>query len=544
MINLDALTIKLFHEENKDFFIGAKIQKVQQPDRSELIFHIRNKGETKKLYINFNPNIYHLCFMSKENEEKRNIIIPKTAPMFCMLLRKYIQNARIIKTEVPEYERIFEIYFEYFDELNEKSELCLAIELMGKYSNVILYNYDTNVIIGCAHNVSAEKSRERELYGMLPYVYPAKQKKKNILKTTFEVFNNSIDSEKIAASISSKYHYLTEAFVDDIIKTIVPFQSKKLFDELCRIFNNADYSPCISKDFSKYYVIEYPETIKCASINNMIDEYFSYHQQKLLTGNIKNQINKLIQNHLAKLYKLKSKQDEQIKKIDKANVWKTKADIIMANLYQIKTGVKTVNLYDFEGNPISIQLDENKTPTENANKYYSLYKKSKTAFDKAKEMILETESRILYYEEIKYFVENTENSEDLKEILSEIKEEKTEKKETSQTLVDYTEVKGYKIFIGKNKKQNDYILSKLSSAEDIWFHPLKAAGAHVVIKMNNSKDFPPDEVILKAAQLTKEYSSQKNNSKTSVIYTKRKYVKKANNKLAFVTYKNETEIVV
>ena len=119
----------------------SKIQKIQQLSRNELIFLIRNLGESKKLYINFNPEFYHLCFMSKENEQKRNLTIPKTAPMFCMLLRKYIQNAKILKIEVPEYERIFEIYFEYFDELNEKSQLCLAIELMGKHSNVILYNY-------------------------------------------------------------------------------------------------------------------------------------------------------------------------------------------------------------------------------------------------------------------------------------------------------------------------------------------------------------------------------------------------------------------
>ena len=104
--------------------------------------------------------------------------------------------------------------------------------------------------------------------------------------------------------------------------------------------------------------------------------------------------------------------------------------------------------------------------------------------------------------------------------------------------------KNFKIYIGKNKKQNDYILSKISSAEDLWFHPLNAAGSHVLVKKNNSKEIVPDSVLLKAAQITKEYSSQKDNSKTSIIYTARKYVKKANNKLAFVTYKNEIEIVV
>ena len=168
MINFDSLTLKLFLDENKSFFLGAKIQKIQQPSRNELIFFVRNNGECRKFYINFNPSIYHLCFMSQENEKKRNLFVPKSAPMFCMLLRKYILNAKIIKVDVPKYERIFEIYFEYHDELNEKSLLCLAIELMGKYSNVILYNYDTNVIIGCAHNVSSEKSKDRELSGLLP----------------------------------------------------------------------------------------------------------------------------------------------------------------------------------------------------------------------------------------------------------------------------------------------------------------------------------------------------------------------------------------
>ena len=544
MINLDSLTLKLFFEENNDFFSGAKIQKVQQPNRSELLFHVRNNGETKKLYINFNPNMYHLCFLSKETELKRHISIPKSAPMFCMLLRKYIQNSKIIKVDVPKYERIFEIYFEYYDELNEKSELCLAVELMGKYSNVILYNFDTNVIIGCAHNVSSEKSRERELYGLLPYVYPSKQRKKDLLKTDYESFCNNIDVQDLPSSISSKYHYLTISFVEDIIKTISPFDLKILFDKLQTILKGDYFSPCISADFSKFYVINFKDSIKSDSINSMIDEYFCYHQQKLIVEGLKSRINKIVQNQLNKLNTLKTKQEQQIKKLDKAVVWKTKADIIMANLYYIKQGSKNAELTDFEGNPIIIELDENKTPTENANRYYTLYKKTKTAFEHASDMIKETESQILYYEEIKYFSQNTDIVEDLEDILTEISEDKNIKKEDAQFKTDFVDFEGYKIYIGKNKKQNDYILSKLSSAEDIWFHPLNAPGAHVIIKLNNSKEMPSENVILKAAQLTKEYSSQKNNSKTSIIYTKRKYVKKANNKLAFVTYKNETEIIV
>ena len=543
MINLDALTLQQFLIENKDFFLGAKIQKVQQPNRAELIFAMRNKGESKKFYINFNPNFYHICFMSKENEQKRNITIPKTAPMFCMLLRKYIQNAKIINIDIPKYERIFEIYFEYYDELNEKSQLCLAIELMGKHSNVILYNYDTNVIIGCAHNVSSEKSRERELYGMLPYIYPPKQKKKVLLKTDFNTFKENIDMANLAQSISSKYHYLTMSFVQDLIETIKPFSLEKLYDKLIEFLSKKEYNAYLSDDYSKYYLLEIKNCNQSENINSMIDNYFSYHQEKIIISNLKSKITKHISTQLNKLYSLKAKQEQQIEKLDKALNYKNKADIIMANLYSLKQGIKAATLYDFEGNEITIDLDENMTPTENANRFYSLYKKTKTAFEHAVEMIKETNSQILYYEEEKYFTENSNNIDDLNDIYSDLTEEKSTKDEKPSTI-DFVECDGFKIYIGKNKKQNDFILSKLSSAEDLWFHPLNAAGAHILVKLNNNKDNVSDEVLLKAAELTKEYSSQKNNSKTAIIYTKRKYVKKANNKLAFVTYKNETEIVI
>ncbi len=543
MINLDSLTLKLFLEENKDFFIGAKVQKVQQPNRSELIFTMRNKGESKKFYINFNPKFYHICFMSKETEKRRNISIPKTAPMFCMLLRKYIQNAKIINVEIPKYERIFEIYFEYYDELNEKSQLCLAIELMGKYSNVILYNFDTNVIIGCAHNVSSEKSRERELYGMLPYVYPSKQKKKDLLKISYDTFKENVDIENLSQSISTKYHYLTMSLVEDIIQIVKPFSLENLYEKLILFLKQKEYFPHINSDFSKYYLLEMPNTKEYAGINEMIDEYFSYNQELFAILNIKSKIIKYISTQLKKLYSLKLQQEQQIKKIEKAQNYKNKADILMANLYSLKQGIKCANLWDFDGNEIEIELDENLSPTDNANRYYSLYKKMKTAYKHAMEMIEETNSQILYYEEQQYFAENINNIDDLNDILFEITGE-TQEKNNEPSQIEFVDYAGFKIYIGKNKKQNDYILSKLSSSEDLWFHPLNAAGAHILIKRNNLKDEISDNVLLKAAELTKEYSSQKNNSKTSIIYTKRKYVKKANNKLAFVTYKNEVEIVI
>ena len=534
MINFDALTLSLFLKENKEFFLNAKIQKIQQPSRSELVFSCRNKYESKKFYINFNPEFYHLCFMSEITEKRRNFTIPKTAPMFCMLLRKYIQNAKIVDVRVPQYERIFELYFEYYDELNEKNIICLAVELMGKYSNVILYNYDTNVIIGCAHNVSSEKSRERELYGSLPYIYPIKQKKKNLLKTDFETFKTNINN------LSSKYYYLVSSIIEDFSKY---YNNEELYNKLTVFLSQKNYTAYIKNDYSKYCLYDFGDSFQVKNINEMIDEYFSYHQQRKMFENLKTNIDKFINTQLKKLYMLKEKQENQIAKLDKALSYKNKADILMANLYYLTPRQKSVRLKDFEGKEIEISLDENMSIKENANRYYALYKKTKTAFEHAQIMVRETNSQILYYEEQKYYINASSDIEYLKEIFNELKGENFTKEEKTEK-VDFVVYKGIKIYIGKNIKQNDYILSKISASEDIWFHTLNTAGAHVLIKKNNSKEIISDDIILKAAQLTKEFSSQKNNSKTSVIYTLRKYVKKANKKLAFVTYKNETEIIV
>ena len=177
MISFDSLILKEFIEENKEFICNARINKIQQPTRRELIFSMRNNGQTRQFYININPEMYHVCFMSEQNSRKRLIEIPPKPPMFCMLLRKYLNNSRIAKIEQPDGDRILELYVETYNEIGDKIYLCLAVELMGKYSNVVLCNTDTNIILGCAHNVGADKSQVREVYGQIPYTYPPEHRK-------------------------------------------------------------------------------------------------------------------------------------------------------------------------------------------------------------------------------------------------------------------------------------------------------------------------------------------------------------------------------
>ena len=473
MITFDIDTLEAFLCEQRNFFLGARINKIQQPTRREFVFTLRNNSETRQLYVNINPQFYHVCFMSKDNSSKRVIEIPQKPPMFCMLLRKYLENSRIAKVNQPDGERILEFYIETYNEVGEQIYLCLAFEFMGKHSNVILYNYDTNLIIGCAHNVGAEKSREREIFGGIPYIYPPKQLK-------FEKkWNSLVESKPEGISVND--------FIDDY------------------------YSTHIAND--KFRVLK--------------SNYRSIISQKL----------KKVSKSLKQMeYKLQSDSDS-----DKYRLW---GDLIMANLYQLKDFTSIVSVYDYENEKqIELKLDETKSLKDNATQFYKLYNKAKTARNKLTELIDESKVKKEYLEQVLYSIDSANVIDDLFEISAEVienSEKKESKNKVSEIMMIQTE-DGSRIYIGKNNKQNDYIISKLASDEDLWFHVHNCAGSHILLKTQNITD----ELILKCAKLAKEYSSVKDSSKIGVIYTRRKYLRKPPaSALGYVTYKNEKEIVL
>ena len=339
MINFDSLSLKAWVLENTDYLTNASVRKIQQPSRRELILHLRNNGENKKLYININPEFFHVCLA--EDLQKRGISIPDAAPMFCMLLRKYIQNGRITEVRQPFGERILELRFEYKDALEEINTLCLAVELMGKYSNVILYNLKTGIIIGCAHNVGEEKSKLRELAGTLPYVYPVPQDKTDICEENFEdfkeKFNGNFDKNSVACEIANDYAYMTvslvkQAFAALKIENFDDKNLKKLFETLKNTSSLADFEPAISDDFSQFSLIKNPGFKPVNSVNQMINDYFEFNQiQKILKqkklrlfAHIDTQIKKL--NKQTEIFKSKLLDSE------KADAYRIKGDILMMNI--------------------------------------------------------------------------------------------------------------------------------------------------------------------------------------------------------------------
>ena len=528
MITFDSLTLKAWIEENREFLTGARIQKIQQPTRKDFIFSIRSKGETKKLYININPQFFHVCFMSRENEQKRLIEIPKKPPMFCMLLRKYLENAVISKINQPQYERILEFYIETYNELSEKIYLCLAVELMGKHSNVVLYNYDTNIILGCAHNVGAEKSREREMAGTLPYVYPPKQNKTDILTYTGEIDYKTL---------SKDFYWFSKAF-ECLVKDC-PLEKIKKFIELQGL------SPAISGDFKEYSLFSalLPASILQNSVNEMLDNYYTFYQAEYKFETLKSHLLAICTTKLKKIESSIEKMNIQLSDINNSRQFRLYGDLLMANLYNLKDFIPSATVFNYENNSdLTIELDETKTIKENANRFYKLYNKTKTRKAKLSELCEEAELKAKYYEETIYSLDSSSDISNLLEIEDELEpDNKTKCNVKKAVLPDEIELEGYKVYIGRNNRQNDYIISKLAKDEDFWFHTKDCAGSHVLLKCSS----PSDKILFECAKIAKKHSSASTSSKVGVIYTRCKNLKKppkAN--LGYVTYKNEKEIVI
>jgi predicted ribosome quality control (RQC) complex YloA/Tae2 family protein len=361
------------------------------------------------------------------------------------------------------------------DEFSQKRSLCLCIELMGKHSNIILYDRETKIIIGCAHNVGPEKSRYREVQGGLTYIYP----KVNI---------NGFSGQPL-------YKTLEED---------LPLSEK-------------------------------------------LDNYFTTIQEEVNIKGGKNQLQEIVNPKLKRTKNSIDKINQLLNKRDKTDEYKLYGELLTANLYQKKDYSKNIEVLNyFTGENITIELDETKTLTENAQRYFKLYTKSKTTKEKSEQMLNDLKIEQEYLENIIYSIEKADNLKELDEIKSELgitpHPNPLPQGAREQQLLKL-DINGFEVFVGKNNKQNDYIISKLSKDEDYWFHTRTCAGSHVLLKV---KDTEPNEATLfECCKLAREYSSVTQPSKVGVIYTKRKFIKKPPAApLGYVIYKNEKEVLV
>lgn len=571
----DGIVVNSLARELNEILNGSKIDKVYQPERDEICLKVRSREGNKKLVISAsasNPRVY-----LADKYEKNN---PKKAPVFCMTLRKHIQNGVIVGIEQVGFERIIKISVESYDELKEKTIKNLYVEIMGKHSNIILVMENQNKILDSIKRVPISISRVRQILPGNEYELPPEQDKMNPLnKINADELLERIKSGKgqVFKSIYTNILGISPLVAKDVclrvgidkfkdIEQISLEDSKKIADEINRIFDDLAKDkiyPNVVIDEKRDKIIEFSSIrlkqyedlteVRKDTISQAIEDYYLIKDKKERINQKSSNMKKNISLKLERINHKLEKQAKELKDSEKADEYKVKGELLTAFIYMIKPGMESIKLANFYDNneEIEIKLKAHFSPSENAQKYFKKYNKLKNATEELTKQIAINEEEAQYLENTLLSIENCENEKELKEIKEELMREgyiktyKMPKKNNKPgtNIMKYISSNGNLIMVGKNNKQNDYLTLRLADNEDLWFHTKDIPGSHVLLKVGGKK-FDEKE-ILEAATLAAYYSKAKMSENVPVDYTTKRNVRKPSGaKPGLVIYeKNKTVYV-
>ncbi len=555
-MSFDGIMTRAITHELTEQLSQGKITKIYQPFPTELIFVIRSKRKSKRVLISANASFPRIHLTEQQYEN------PKAPPMFCMLLRKHLEGGVIDRIEQTGLERIITFHIASRNEIGDITHKLLIVEIMGRHSNISLVDTDSNIILDCVKHIPPAQNRHRTLLPGSAYVFPPEQHKTNPLKADEDTLIRKLDfnTGKLERQIVQKFEGISPLAANEIISRAKLGDRSSLASSFVAVMNdvkNHTYHPVMTATDKKEYfsVIELThlkgENTRFETISSLLDRYFFGKAERDRVKQQATDLEKFLRNELKKNQQKLPKLKETLSNSEKAETFKLYGELITANIYQLSRGVKEAelpNYYDEDGGTVKVPLDNQKTPSENAQHYFKRYNKLKNSIQYVHEQIAETNDEIKYLESLLQQLESASAS-DVEEIREELEEGHYLKKKTRQkqkknkkpAIEHYRSSSDLDIWVGKNNKQNDYLTNKFASPNDIWLHTKDIPGSHVVIRSNN----PDETTLMEAANIAAYFSKAKHSGSVPVDYTFIKHVKKpSSSKPGFVTYDNQKTLYV
>lgn len=549
----DAFTLRHICRELNMLFSGGKINKITQPSKDVVVFTVYTGKTTKRLLISADPSCSRIGVSSADEKML-------DTPSFCLLLRKHLSGATIKNIELCGFDRIVKIDLtpskEFFDSLDK----VLYVELMGRYSNIILT--ENGKILGGNRGINTFDDTVRPLFTGQEYKFPPTNDKLNPEDYKLvDIFKDATDLEdaifkNVQGVAKSTAEWVVREFIKDNNLTgfdVCAYVNSHV-DEFFIYMNNRLYSdksrPCVSvKDglVEDFFVLPYGEE-EYLFFDTLIDAEDYYFTQKIKDREIakkRERANSLITSLIKKATKRLNAIIGKKKDAEGLEENRIKGELIIANIYKIKRGDKTlscVNYYD--GKEMEISLDENLSPSMNAEVYYKKYAKQKRTLDAIKPQLDGATKELEYYLSIQDEISLCESVSDYDLVLSEIKPEKTQKKKSKkEEPVGRVYVKdGFIVRVGRNNVENDKLVAN-AKKDSVWLHVKDYHSSHAIIEADGREI--PDKIILFASEITAYFSKCRETGKVEVVYTRRKFVKKPTGaKPGFVVYDNFKSKVV
>ena len=564
----DGITIAAVVRELKDKTEGGRIYKIAQPEKDELLLTIKNSGGQTRIVMSADASL-PLLYLTDKNKTS-----PMTAPNFCMLLRKHLQNARIISVTQPGLERIVKFELEHLNELGDICRKYLVIELMGKHSNIIFYD-DKNVIIDSIKHISGMVSSVREVLPGREYFIPKTQDKKELLELSKEEYKEALRSYTLPAfkAIYNCFTGISPCIAHELlyrcsIDADIPIQDidEESLDDLCSELEslaykikNGEFTPNVvyeNKVPVEYAVIRLTsygkdDTVSHESISELLENYYAEKNTVTRIRQRSVDLRRIVQTALERNVKKYDLQMKQLKDTDKREKYRIYGELLNAYGYGVEQGAKSIEALNYYTNEmITVPLDPMLTAGENAKKYFDKYQKLKRTCEALTELTKETKDEIDHLASISTALDIAVKEEDLVQIKEELIESgyirrkgNAKREKITSRPFHYISSDGYHIYVGKNNYQNEELTFKFATGNDWWFHAKGIPGSHVVVKTNNEEI--PDRTFEEAGRLAAHYSQARGQDKVEIDYTQKKNVKKPNgSKPGFVVYYTNYSLVI
>lgn len=495
-MSYDGLLAGAVCRELKTLLPGAKIEKVTQPESDQIVLLLRTSEGRFKLLLDISSQGSRVQLTDLDFEN------PQEPPVFCMLLRKHIQGGRVTGVYQVDNERIIVLEIETVNELGYSVNKELVAETMGKYSNIILLDGETKKIIDAAKRISIDQNRYRQILPGLTYVQPPKGNLANTLgygPSTRQAVEMGADPQRCIPTV-----WLDEnGGVKDVHVIDLP-QYRGVYGE---------------KSF---------ESIG-AALDFFYKNKFETNRVSQKAANFVRQVNVIIEKHELK----KSRLLDEIKKSEESDIYRIKGELLNANIHLVQPGAKSVDVISYyDGQPVTIELDERLSAAKNAQSYFKKYSKLKSSKKEKLAQLSECEEELAYLETVAAEISLAESYAELDVIKEELyaqgfirinKAEKRNKKSRPQPR-KFALSDGRTVLVGRSNTENDYITFKMAQKGDIWMHAKDIHGSHLVLQMDGEE--PSAEDIYEAAAIAAWYSKAKDSDNVPVDYVPIKYVKK------------------
>lgn len=544
---MDGLTLGFVTREMKEILVGGRIDRITQPEKDTIVLLVRAGAANHRLLLCASPNNAR-CHLTAQNYPN-----PLEPPMFCMLLRKQLMSGRVLDIRQMHGDRVVHVDIDTVDELGDHVLRRLVLEIMGRHSNLMLLDADGKILEAARH-VSMDMSRVRQVQPGLPYLPPPQQDKLSPEDAAEDklleklLAQGDVPLQKaLAASVAGLSGVAARELAFRVLpagqeKTDdMPATARRLSELLRRLPEMADPRVFLDeqgeeKDIFPFCYLSHDiqRQMKYDSVSQALEKYFGTRDQQDRISQKSASMVKLLKGQIERCEKKLAQQEEDLSSAARMEEYRIMGEMINANLWQLKKGQTEVtlpNFYDENGGTITIAMDNQLTPVQNAQRYFKKYQKARTTREMAAEQKEKTLQELSYLEGTLLDVGKCVGESELEEIRQDLMRtgyirkgvnRRQQKALPKSKPYHYRSSDGIDIYVGKNAAQNDRLTGD-ARANEMWLHAKDMPGSHVIIRTEGEV---PRQTLLEAAILAAWYSKGQNSSGVPIDYTLRRYVKK------------------